>query len=306
VASGDDAGVRRVKLRGRERWVASLGVAFLAHAGAASAVLVRAVATRAQPSAAAPIDVEIAAPEMSAASEAPAAKPDLVSAPMPSRSILATRSAPNAERAPPAVAPPDRRAAEAPAAAPWTFNPIAAASSAGERAAIEVKDLGLRLAAKATPRATNGAERLKEELKERDEAWRLEFGIGAGGVVRVAEDAARRSELSHFTSATLEIDADAEGRVVQARAVNASSDQAVWNRIAQTAFAGLRVDAAHGGRGVHLVVRVDVALKMPSGTTVREDTGARGGILSALGDLSDVGARPVRVVSAHLVSMTAR
>jgi hypothetical protein len=141
-------------------------------------------------------------------------------------------------------------------------------------------------------------EAMRTALHDRD----VGLGLGGGGpVVRALEEAVSTSTAPNDSHAVLVAIANASGTVTEVNVESASGDPASFRAIAEDVLARLRnqkVRVPEGSRG--LSVRVDVASSVgrPSGG----GTGFDARNFAASSDISDVGARPRRIVHAHILA----
>ena len=151
-------------------------------------------------------------------------------------------------------------------------------------------------------------------------------GLGAAGpLVSAAHEAASPSIAPDVGAATLEIDCDADGKVVAARVLPGSGDTAKWNAVARevvrlTSARTVRVPA--GAHGVRTRLRIVAERALPSGSkrtaspgAVPDDVaggvdkacvgegsarkcgaGMPVGVTGTLGDLANIGAKASRIV----------
>ncbi len=116
----------------------------------------------------------------------------------------------------------------------------------------------------ATASATGG---LAEGLAAHD----VEVGMGRGGpVLAAAEMAARSSDAPLDGGATFDVAVRPDS--VVARVVSADNDAAGWARVAESLGHALdpkKVRLPEGGRGWHVVVRVDATMRLADGRDVR-------------------------------------
>jgi hypothetical protein len=176
-------------------------------------------------------------------------------------SILPTEATP-VENAPPAPGPDDG----------WSFSPSAAHIELRGAVTPDMLAPPLHPAAHdpgdgtkpATASATGG---LAEGLAAHDVA----VGMGRGGpVLAAAETAARSNEAPIDGGATFDVAVRPDS--VVARVVSADHDAAAWARVADSLGRSLdpkRVRLPPGGRGWHVVVRVDAVMRLADGRDVR-------------------------------------
>ena len=125
----------------------------------------------------------------------------------------------------------------------------------------------------ATASATGG---LAEGLAAHD----VEVGMGRGGpVLAAAETAAGSSDAPVEGGATFDVAVRPDS--VVARVVSADHDAAGWARVADSLGRSLdpkRVRLPSGGRGWHVVVRVDAAMRLADGRDVRTLHGVKAAV----------------------------
>jgi hypothetical protein len=151
-------------------------------------------------------------------------------------------------------------------------------------------------------------------------------GRGAGGpVLRSLEAAVYASSVPLNGSASFIFTIDSEGKLVSSVLGDASTDRQAWVRVARQtaqAFAARKLTVPKG-KGIKLTVAVTSHLELPSGADpglevsaqgvpVKKGGGPRSTRLdlsifpfpaaTLAGDPADIGARPRRMVHAHVVS----
>jgi len=153
-------------------------------------------------------------------------------------------------------------------------------------------------------------------------------GRGAGGpVVRSLEASVYASTVPLNGRASFILVIDSEGKLISSALGTANGDREAWVRVARQtaqALAGRNLQVPRG-RSVKLTVEVTSHLELPSGADpgvdvhvlgipIKKGDGPRstridvldplhpGTILSLAGDPADIGARPRRMVHAHVVS----
>jgi hypothetical protein len=167
---------------------------------------------------------------------------------------------------------------------------------------------------------------LRDSLESHDRA----LGLGRGGpLVTAAREAASPAFAPEIGSATLEVEADAAGNVLTARAVAASADWGAWNDVGRELvrrMAGKPLRLRDGARGLRARLRVIAEHSKPSGERGSSSPGALPddvpgadsacegvgaerrcvaglplGFSSSTQDLSNLGAHPIRVVRVQLL-----
>lgn len=116
--------------------------------------------------------------------------------------------------------------------------------------------------------------RLSDDMRAHDVATGHSI---AGPLVSAAHEAASPNVAPDVGTATIEIEADASGEIVAAHVVDASSDRARWEDVAEQirrsmAHKPLRVPA--GARGVRAHVRIVADRTLPSGERTSVHAGA--------------------------------
>jgi hypothetical protein len=137
------------------------------------------------------------------------------------------------------------------------------------------------------------------------------LGLDSGGPVVSAAHAVPVVALVAIDGAgVFEVVTDASGHVVSVRVVDATSDDLEWGKVAralQAQLAQKTLRVPRGAHGVAVRMRVEVVARMPSGAVsghalrpyAGSTTEAYAGVA---GDLSDIGAHPVRTVHARVVT----
>jgi len=153
--------------------------------------------------------------------------------------------------------------------------------------------------APARPVSTTGG--LVEALSDHDR----DLGLGRGGpVVTAARDEAYRAPVPNESTATIRVLFDRDGRVVSADLVDATSGGGAWREVARAivealATRPLTLPASGKANGLAVTVRIVSKVRLPSGA--RPDSPVSAGAGGLIFDLSDIGAKPRRVISAHIV-----
>jgi hypothetical protein len=186
-------------------------------------------------------------------------------------------------------------------------------------------DRGDPAAARAA-KATRVKRRLDQALAQGMTNSDVALGRGSGGpVLRAFEAAAYASTAPLNGSASFLMVIDSEGKLVSSVLGNASGDREAWARVArQTAQAlAQRKLQVPRGKSVQLAIEVTSHLELPSGADPGVELSAQGIPLkkgggprstkldisifpfpaaTVYGDPADLGARPRRMVHAHVVS----
>lgn len=163
---------------------------------------------------------------------------------------------------------------------------------------------------------------LAQGLVNRD----VELGLGSSGpVLRALEAATYASAAPVNGSASFILVIDSEGKLVSGVLANASGDREAWARVARQAVQALaqRKLKVPRGKSVQLSVEVTSHLELPSGADPDVELSFQGAPLkkgggprstklditlfpfptaTVYGDPADIGARPRRMVRAHVVS----
>jgi hypothetical protein len=173
----------------------------------------------------------------------------------------------------------------------------------------------------------------EQTMREAADARDRAVGLGREGpLLSAAHEAASPSFAPDVGSATLEVESDASGKVLAAHVVSASGDVPAWNDVARELvrlMASKPMRAPRGGGGRHARLRIVAERTLPSGAAyarspgpaIREEecVGQPDPRLGGLGrrcstgmpagaqqtfDVSDVGARPSRVVHVQFLGET--
>lgn len=175
-------------------------------------------------------------------------------------------------------------------------NPFAVA--AGPRVA-EPPTSSHRSAAPDAPTAIEAKRAIEQSL--RDGVRKHDTGIGLGPegpVLRALRDAAYAGLAPERGSATFRAVVDAGGIVVDVRLLSSNGNERGWSDArarAMRALGGTKL-ALRGARGAELVIAVDSDVRLPSGSNPGSPIGTF--------DVTDISAKPVRVVHARLISLT--
>ncbi|MDP9152342.1 MAG: hypothetical protein M3O36_20645, partial [Myxococcota bacterium] len=139
---------------------------------------------------------------------------------------------------------------------------------------------------------------IRDALLEHDHAAGLD---GSGVVIGVAEEVARQNDAPLDSRALLELTVDTNGQVTNAHLVDASTAHDAWERIAASVVSSLRARRSILRHGQPTVVTLEITSRwqLPSGDSPGGALqGNRGGFSF---DVTDVGARPLRVVHARIL-----
>lgn len=183
-----------------------------------------------------------------------------------------------------------------------------------------------RSAAPDAPTAAEAKRAVEHSLKTVMRARDVEVGLGPEGpVVRALEDATYGGLAPDRGNATFLAIVDARGLVVDVRLLSSSGGD--WNDVrhrAARALAGKKIDL-RGAKGAELKIRVDSDVRLPSGNepgkpvrptlsdskVVLPENVPAGGTADVVKtykvgtfDVTDVAAKPRRIVHGQLVSMT--
>ena len=167
--------------------------------------------------------------------------------------------------------------------------------------------------------ATVVADNMKHAIMDPIHAHEQQNGTLADGPVSVAlEESTRRLAGSPFEGrAVFSVRIDELGLVVSAQVVESSSDRHAWDEVAAHAFNALaqkRIHIPPGSKGISMQVEITSKVVLPSGAAHRvtaqlggppDPTSSTLPIVSGQFDLSDIGAHPMRVVGAHVLSESA-
>jgi hypothetical protein len=214
-----------------------------------------------------------------------------------------------------------------PSTPPSAAAPHLSLSALGVDGANPFLDRGDPAAARAA-KAARVKRRLDRALAQGLTDSEVASGRGAGGpIVRSLEASVYASTVPLNGSASFILVIDSEGKLVSSALGSANGDREAWVRVARQtaqAFAGRKLHVARG-QSVRLTVEVTSHLELPSGADpgvdvhvlgipIKKGDGPRSTridlldplhpstILSLAGDPADIGARPRRMVHAHVVS----
>ena len=158
--------------------------------------------------------------------------------------------------------------------------------------------------ARRAPRPASTSGGLREALQDHDTA----IGMGAGGpVVSAARSTAQSSTA--MGGATMTVSCDGKGKVVSVRVADATRDLREWTQVAGAMAAALHsatLRVPTGSNGLVVAVRIEASKRLPSGsrapTWIEPRLWPWEGKAGAEFDLSDVGQKPVRVISTAILS----
>jgi hypothetical protein len=143
---------------------------------------------------------------------------------------------------------------------------------------------------------------LRAALHEHDQ----ELGLGSGGRIGSAvRDAHRIIADLREGAATMQVVTDAAGNVVSVRVTDVTSDERGWAEAAEAIRSALRqrpLNVPNGARGVVVTVRVEVAMRLPSGSRGGVSGLLNGDGIGGSADLSDIGARPQAIAKTRVLS----
>jgi hypothetical protein len=178
----------------------------------------------------------------------------------------------------PSSAPPETPDTAAPSASTWSFSPTGPIDL---RIGSSWKDVVTASSAPRPPpsadewvRGGDFARRLSDDMRAHDLATGHSI---AGPLVTAAHEAASPRVAPDVGRATIEIDSDASGEVVAARVVDASTDRARWEDVAEQirrSMAHKRLRVPSGARGVRAHVRIVAERTLPSGEHTSFDPAA--------------------------------
>lgn len=198
----------------------------------------------------------------------------------------------------------------------WKNVVVAGAASEGSGPPAPDASGNARAAARAIDRS------MRADLAARD----VELGLGrAGPLVSATHHAASQASAPEVGTTTLEVECDATGTVLSARA-----EDTTWNDVATAvvrAMTGKPLRVPRGARGLRARLRIVVERALPSGShgsrslgAVPDDVAGGGsacdgkgltrrcvngmpvGVTSSEHDVSNVGAKPQRIVHVQLLS----
>lgn len=204
-------------------------------------------------------------------------------------------------------------------------NPFA---GAGPREGVTA-EAGRRSATPDAPTASEAKRRAEQALRDGLRARDVDVGLGPEGpVLRALEDAAYAGLAPERGSATFLAVVDASGLVVDLRLVSSSGDPRGWSDTrarALRALGGAKL-ALRGARGAELRIAVASDVRLPSGNRPNDrvrgsfeeskvelpENVPTGGMTTGVThtrtlstfDVTDIGAKPRRVVHARLLALT--
>jgi hypothetical protein len=145
-------------------------------------------------------------------------------------------------------------------------------------------------------------DRVQHALTDPLHARDLELGLmGDGPVLTALKDTTRAVPSPLAGHAIFAVTIDAAGTVLRIGVESSSGDRTAWDEIARDSTAALsqrKLRVPAGSKGLALRIAVDSSMQLPSGA-------AHGVSVEGLGgrfDVSDIGARPQRVVAAHTLT----
>jgi hypothetical protein len=152
--------------------------------------------------------------------------------------------------------------------------------------------------------ARAGARKLDDLFRKAQREHDVSLGLGSGGsILGAIEEATRTNDLRENVSATFEVQTDATGRITDVRVMNGSDDG--WNEVARRTLVALRdraLKVPSHEKGVAVTVRVTSRYLLPGGESPDSPDFAvdkKGPRLQF--DFANIGARPQRVVHAHII-----
>jgi hypothetical protein len=153
-----------------------------------------------------------------------------------------------------------------------------------------------------TPAQRRDVGGLRSGLAERDR----DLGFGSGGrIASAVRDADRAIAELRDGAATIQFVTDAAGNVVSVRVVDVTSNERGWTEAAEAIRSALKqrpLTVPSGARGKVVTVRVEVAMRLPSGSQGGVRGLANGDGVGGAADLSDIGARPRAVAKSRVLS----
>jgi hypothetical protein len=148
------------------------------------------------------------------------------------------------------------------------------------------------------------AAKLDSQIKSMLDAKDTETGSGFGGpVVSAAHAAASPSGALGY--ATFDVSTDALGKVTLVRVVDFGGDSKSWQNMAKDIHAQLgstRLKVPTGAAGVSVRIRVEAAMKYPSGATTPISPMVGAGSVGGSFDVADLGQPKRRMVNVRIVS----
>lgn len=149
------------------------------------------------------------------------------------------------------------------------------------------------------------ASKLDKDVKASLDDHDREVGAGVGGpVVTAAHSAASGFKAPETGRATFEVETDGVGAVIAVRVLDVSSDKAGWEAVAttlRTTLGAQHLKVPKGAKGVLVRVLVEAIMRLPSGATQKVTVAPKDIGVGGTFDLSDIGAKPSRVVSVRIV-----
>lgn len=147
------------------------------------------------------------------------------------------------------------------------------------------------------------AAKLDTQLKSALDAKDTETGSGFGGpVVSVAHATAGASTAMGY--ATFDVSTDAFGRVTMVRVVDFGGDGKSWQAMAKDLHASLggrKLRVPTGAAGVSVRLRIEAAMKYPSGAMKPVSPMVGAGTVGGSFDVADIGQSKKRMVSVRIV-----
>lgn len=148
------------------------------------------------------------------------------------------------------------------------------------------------------------AAKLDTQLKSALDAKDTETGSGFGGpVVSVAHSTAGASTAMGY--ATFDVSTDAFGTVTMVRVVDFGGDGKSWQAMAKDLHASLggrKLRVPTGAAGVSVRIRIEAAMKYPSGAVKPVSPMIGPGTVGGSFDVADIGQSKKRMVSVRIVS----
>ncbi len=144
---------------------------------------------------------------------------------------------------------------------------------------------------------------MRDAQLEHDHAAGLD---GSGAVIGAAEEVARANDAPLNSKAMFELTVDPHGDVTSVHLMAATAAEGAWERIGASLVSSLRARRPVLRHGTAMVVTLEITSRwqLPSGDNPGSPVGSDRGGLSF--DVTDIGARPLRVVHARIVKEKAQ
>jgi len=160
-------------------------------------------------------------------------------------------------------------------------------------------------AAPDAPTAAEMKRAVEKSMKDAMRAQDVAAGLGPEGpVLKALQDATYGGLAPEHGSATFLAVVDASGSVIDLRLVASDGAEAGWSDTRERAMKALKGKklSLRGGGGAELRIAVVSDVRLPSGNT--PGAPVRPGLTSGMFDVTDISAKPRRIVRARLVSIS--